>query len=477
MATINTAFQKASKAILELETCKETDDTVATAAAKELSQIAVAHREKICQSDQEQQLKKVLKATAIPFPIAYQSIKLLKSPALQFNDNLIRELSKTVCLFLEHVACQCVRQKRRPYASTAIELHSTFKEIIKALPQKEIETRFNLKCCRAAVKNLTYKDDIKKAVTSNSVPIGVGVISFIFSCNASPPYINPATVIPSSAQLVQDMYRSLPELWYREVLALKWSSIELKIRKRIHYEKKTASGKSIRETLKKAKENHKIAYYICQICKIIIENKDAEDTLKKELLIGKDVSIVRLAQYRPPKIIDKHQDVRCLALGYLEDLYLDTEHKNEICRTVIKQATKGSERTRVRRKALSVWQQLKTHDENAFRQTVVDMLSITNKHLGQAVQDGRTLEDLQQKQREIADRIKKLESPKQQSGSLSQHSGSNTEVDAKLAKALKEQDELSRLQDLVHQQTLLTKIGTEDALNAIQEELGYEYDD
>ena len=469
MTAINTAFQAVSKAILDLEVCKETDDVVAITAAKELSQIADDYRMQICQAESGQQLKEVIKTTTIPFPIAYQSIKLLKNPALQFNDKLICELSKTARLFFEHITCQCVRQKRQLRASTAKDLHDTFREIIKALPQREVETRFNLKCCRAAVKNLTYKGDAKKAVTSNFVPIGVGIVSFIFSCNASPPYINPATVIPSSAQLVQDMYKSLPEFWYRDVLALKWSGIELKMRKRLHYEEKTKSGKSIREILKQSKSNHKIAYYICQICKTIIQS-GAEDILKKELLIGRDVSIVRLAQYRPRKIIDKHQDVRCLALGYLENLYLATEHKNEICRTVIKQATKSSEKSCVRKKALSVWQQLKTHDENTFRQTVSEMLSITNENLDQAAQNGRSLEDLQQKQRETADRIKKLEGPNEQSGNLNQPNAQHSQL-------RKEQVELSRLQDLVHQKTLLTKIADANTLDALKEELGYEYDD
>lgn len=429
MAPINVAFRQLADEVTSLVKCETSDSGNAIEAAQNLGRIAISYREEICKAETHQRLKDVLRTTEIPFPITNKTIEMLWNTALQFNDRLKEELSQTARLFFEHVICQCIRQKRRLYKWDEERFHANFKEMVKTLPEREVLTSFQLKCCRAALKNLTWKRQEKEAVKNNLAPLAIGGLSTLFSVTMKPPFVNPTPLLQPGANFIQDIYKALPELWYRDVLALKWCGLEF-IRTKEQFETVDESGKSIKKLLKLAKKNHKVAFYICQLFMEIIRNNDAEQPLKDELFEGDDISILRLANYYTPRFSrsitkafrEKHWAVRYLALTYLKELSAYERYTAGSLRAIIELMTSVNERIIIRKEAYSICKHLLSTKQEQFTKLMETIIDAREAELLEQTAAGASIVDLEARQQTLSEELRNLEHQVAANQKLESHS-------------------------------------------------------
>ncbi|GAB5411762.1 MAG: hypothetical protein ChlgKO_08760 [Chlamydiales bacterium] len=360
---LTNAFQNLQGEIDKIVEVKTVNDEQAIAYAKELANIGAEYRRELCSSSNKK-FKEVLKKAKLQLPIPLKAIKLLSLSELQFHDELKRELSRTTRIFLEFILCQCIVQGRSLYQSDHDKYYCILKEIIKTLPDEEVLTGFELRCCRAAFKNFaSMSDRVKKAAEQGTKAMVGGITSTIASARPAPPYVNPAPLLLGAVSVASSVYKQKGELWYLKVFELKMLGFEVGLQTTSHYKMSEHKGKSIKKMLcEHASTSANLAFYICQVFKEIIDNPNIELELKTELFQGKKISILHLAEYRPAlDIQNKYWKVRYLAMTYIKELIKTPEYNNEASQAVtIRQMTRGSEKRIVRKKAYQACNHLLT---------------------------------------------------------------------------------------------------------------------
>ena len=247
------------------------------------------------------------------------------------------------------------------------------------------------------------------------MPLAIGGLSTICSATTSPPFVNPSSLLAPGANFIQDIYKNLPEFWYRDVLALKWCGFEF-IRTHEQYTQ-AEEGKSIQQTLKLAKKNHKVAFYICQLFMEIIRNTDTEEELRDELFAGRDISILRLARYHTPKLPknlrhayrEKHWEVRYLALTFLEELSKRKKYEDGSYKAIAELMTSGNEPRIIRKEAYNICKRLLSDKQDRFTQLMEQGIRSQEPVLERKRIEVGGTDDLDQKKADLFFEIHELE--------------------------------------------------------------------
>ena len=373
--------------------------------------------------------------------VAERSLTILGSSSLQMNDLFKRNVSKIARVFHEVVIAKCVCENRQLYTETTEEHVKIIDKVLETLPDKEVDCRFDLECCREALKSLAFgTDTIKTAMKSALISVATGSIKTLLSSSASPPYVNPSALVDSFVACVvvaKDVFDKLPAYWYRNVLALKWMGIEVSLKTLADYEPpaQTDPKKTLRGILKRGSSNAELAMYICQIFREIIESPNASHDLKKRIFDGNKndpFSLAALAEYNPSwfKITDNHWRVRFLALTYLDGLIdkdiksYDTSVSRKI---IIRQMTAPNEKDFIRRYAADIAKKIKQKDTDAYN----DMIREIYDELKSAVRNNVRIQELEEqckdKQQDIKETEDALKGEGLENNSLSESSDNNLE--------------------------------------------------
>lgn len=314
------AFQTLNDRIQDLVKVKTFDHQPAIEAANRLAALAFQYRNEVCQppsnSNQQitvQHLKGALVAKHITFPAVWKLIDALATPELQFDHVYIHALAKSARIFIELFVAQNRPQRMRQ--TTSDSLRGTLRDIIQVIPKEEVECRFELKCCRAALKKAPAGKHVALRIgKKHAQPVAMGVMSSIVPLISKDPGMpDVSAALGPVIDLIKDVYKELPELWYRDIWALRWQTLALPIKTIKIYE-------SFEKNFQKFWKDYRMGLFLTQLFSEIIEDKDAEEDLKSHVLRDKKVSLITFASAQFADEYDSFWKVRLVALTYLRKL-------------------------------------------------------------------------------------------------------------------------------------------------------------
>ena len=475
MANLAVVFNESKKKALEVAKAETLSDTEAITAAKALLKEAEDYRNALCASIDRRSLKEILGGVKIQFPIAYNGVELLRTPQLQCSDCLKEVLSESTRIFVELIVCEFRQQKRKMYEGDQKKLYAAFKEMAKSAPKNEVLFRYNVKCCRAAMKYIN-RERVTDIIKGHIGPLTFGAASVLFSVNASATQapINPLPLLPPIARLVYDVYNSLPEFWYKDVLALKLMGIEARLRALDQYvgipPGSERSDKSIQKILQKAQEDPKCAFYICQAFNAILKNDDVESDLKGRIF----ADLAKLAQYYTRKskrkikdqFKERHWEVRYYALTCLKDLADNVEYKESCYKVVTIVMFTKDERRVVREKAHEICTAFLHGEQEVYIDFMRRFLDDTSGMIEQAYASEGNASSISEQLTLQAKQVKDLEAKINQYKSSEQSSKPPEKVVAQETKKLEDAQKqaqklersLNRLEQLEYGQQQLSRV-------------------
>ena len=198
--------------------------------AEQLAQAAHQYFDELCQGRPHASLTAILENTPIEYEIFYQITDVLKNPALRFEFNLKQPLSEASRIMLELFIVQVSAQQVGIDTETVTELQAVYKKNCANLPPDAAITRFDLRCCKAALKTLEGTSGVyKEAAKKHALAMTSGIAMTLLSTSPTPPYVSIAPIVPASVNLICDIYKHKPKLWYRDILSIKLCAPESRL--------------------------------------------------------------------------------------------------------------------------------------------------------------------------------------------------------------------------------------------------------
>jgi len=262
------------------------------------------------EEEKESNIYKNLKKNPIPFSTAMALTEILTASSIQFEDDLKRVLSKSMCIYWEIIGFQVSAKGgtkgRRIYENDVKDLTDKITKVIKTLPRSEFETRFALKCCEATARRLQPGEGKVKEIVRDFAPdILIGVLQSIFNRS-------PAQAVPPLVNLSMRIYREIEFKWYRDTWSLNWG-------------KRPTNVDEFNELVKgidKHKEKNKS--YFCLVSVIEQTFKTDSQDLRAHVFKDSPSSLLSLAEKTPDRNLlavwkkDKYWKTRCYALQVIQ---------------------------------------------------------------------------------------------------------------------------------------------------------------
>lgn len=313
--------------LLKLESV---DSHRVTQEAEHLRKVAEAFRDSICNLKNAFSLSKILKGREIPFHFAYRMLEILSKPEIQCLHSLKNELSKTFLIFLEFVVFQAGLEDQRFYKDTVEDMKKQLDKVVSTLPDREIETRFNLRCAQAAVQKLDKGiGKWKEVAKDHGKDVLVGIFKALLTLGAPGPETATSLVGPLT-NLSIAIYQNLEEKWYRDVWALRWYCGERRIIVKAQLEAARPLFRNFRKSAA-SETNYYLSFCISQIFAKIFFNSSSEEALKKAVFEEEDMSLLKLIHFNDEDQFGDNSfwKTRFITLQHLEQIASDLSPTNK----------------------------------------------------------------------------------------------------------------------------------------------------
>ncbi len=309
--------------------------------AEELAKAAEDYFASVCSQGSSGKLKQALREKTIQYPILYQLTEILGHPALKFEYGLQRNLAKAARVLLEVFVIQLSSQEAGIDSDEVKRLQAIYKKANHLLPAKEVMTRFDLRCCKAAAKSLEFESGVyQQLAKKHATAVASGLVMTLLSTSPAPPYVSIAPIVPATVNLICDIYKHRPKFWYRDILALKLCAPE----------KCLVTVKQFKEMtpqFRKFFPNNTLASYLCQVFKSVMENDNAEGRLKNRVFQGKEISLIHFATFKPTGT-DRYWETRYQAIVALSAFIEHQDYGHVSQQTIVKQMTTKKEHPHVK---------------------------------------------------------------------------------------------------------------------------------
>ncbi len=368
--------------------------------ADQLAKVAEEYYRSICRKDMPD-LNQALECEAIQYPILYQLTELLGHPALKCEYDLQRGIAKAARILLEVFVIQLANQQAGIDSDEVTRQRDIYQKVSNLLPAKEVTTRFDLRCCKAAIKTLEWQSGVyKELARKHAIATTSGIVMTILSASPQPPYVSPAPIVPAALDLICDIYKHRPKLWYRDIMAIKLCAPEERLINEAQFAK-------MRPHFSKWFPNNTLASYLCQLFKAVIENPRAEKQLKAQVFDGEEISLVCFASFKPAGR-DKYWETRYQALVALS-AFIEHDDFGPICKEVITmRMLKAKEHPHVKAIAREAIAGNAAREFRDWQSTFQAVRQKTQLELQEAVPLEQIQKDLSTIQSQIADLVNNL---------------------------------------------------------------------
>lgn len=146
----------------------------------------------------------------IPLAATLKLIEVLTLDSIQLEDNFKLSISKVCRVFMELVFFESILAQRQIYQETKDKVTQLFKMVLKTIPEKEVTTRFNIRCCKEALKGCDTGDGL-------IVRHGPAIVDILGNSISKP-----GKAIGKGLETLKKLYEELGTSWYPTVWHIHW---------------------------------------------------------------------------------------------------------------------------------------------------------------------------------------------------------------------------------------------------------------
>ncbi len=298
------------------------DSERAVEKARALRTIAENFREQVLASqsvitldERVEHIQTQLLAQEIRLPAAYFMMKLLVTGPIQCFDGLKKEMSKTTLIFFEFVVMQCNLEERRIDKVTIEQWRADIQRVLDSLPEREVETRYNLECVKAAIQRFDVGLGKWKEVAKDHIkPFIIGLARALLTLDRPGP-TTAIHVVEPVVNLIVGIYKNMETRWYENVLALRWLFSGNKI-------KRIEDLERMQPLMQDFDTHYPHAFCISQLFSEVFHNNHENDDLRRVVFETGKINLLDLAEL--------NEDTKFLRRTFWQVRYITLENLSEI---------------------------------------------------------------------------------------------------------------------------------------------------